>query len=145
VDRRTCLALLAALACSCGTSTTSGGEGLTEPVDPYGDPVVYPGDPFEGFGTVVDIAVPGSAQDATDPPAAGGWAVQIAACTSESDAAGLAAAASEELGLPSRVDHEGQWWKVRVGAYGTRLEAEEALPAVRSEGWSDAWVVEVRP
>lgn len=145
MDRLRSLVLLALLACSCGTSTTSGGEQGTEPVDPYGDPVVYPVDPFEGFGTVVDITVPGSGPEIPAPPAAGGWAVQIAACSSESDAAGLAAAASEELGLPSRVDHEGQWWKVRVGAFGTRREAEDALPSVRSEGWADAWVVEVRP
>jgi hypothetical protein len=148
------LAASVAALCGCGTSSASSGgsgdrvqavpeEGV---VDPYGDPVVYPEDPFEGFPVVNELTYPGvSEPDAAEPPAAGQWAVQVSACAAEDDAVRLAGIASAATGLVSRIDFEGAWWKVRLGSYDSREQAGEGLDIARSHGYSDAWIVEVLP
>lgn len=152
------IALFAAIlltAPGCGTPVTAGGsaggggDGSTAPeaVDPYGDPVEYPADPFEGFPVVFELEYPGAETPAPgDLPSAGGaWAVQIAACSSEDDAGRLGGIASVSTGLPFFVDHEGSWWKVRLGSYRTREEAAEGLEKAVASGFGDAWIVERLP
>lgn len=145
-----CLAVLPGCGASSARAGGSGGRGQDAPdesvVDPYGDPVEYPEDPFEGFPSVNELTYPGAeAPGAAEPPAAGSWAVQVAACTSEDDAARLAGVASAATGLPGRVDCEGSWWKVRLGSYVSREAAGEGLSIARSHGYGDAWIVEILP
>lgn len=148
------LAACLAAWCGCGASSArTGGSGdrlQAVPdetvIDPYGDPVVYPEDPFEGFPVVNELAYPGTVeQDGTEPPSAGSWAVQVAACAVEADAERLAGIASAATGLQSRIDCEGSWWKVRLGSYGSREDAGEGLAIARSHGYGDAWIVELLP
>jgi predicted small secreted protein len=133
---------------SCGNRTvTAGGQGTdvqSGPLDPYGDPRVYEGDPFAGYLAVHSLSVPGPevVPDSVSVPVAGRWAVQVAACTSESAASRLLELASSETGLAGSVDREGQWWKVRLGGWASRQEAMDSLDLVKAAGYSDAWVVE---
>jgi hypothetical protein len=148
--------LLCALAAAafCGTgcgsravTTDGGGSGGSAevPVDPYGDPRVYEGDPFAGYLAVHSIEVPGpeALSDSSSVPAeTGRWSIQVAACTSESAALRLIELASSDTGLQGHVDREGQWWKVRVGGWISRQDASAALDSVKAAGYGDAWVVE---
>jgi len=114
-------------------------------VDPYGDARVYEGDPFAGYLEVHSIEVPGPAAPADSTAAAvegGPWAIQIAACTSESAAQRLLELASSDTGLAGHIDREGQWWKVRLGGWATRQEASSHLAGAKAAGYADAWVVE---
>ncbi len=138
----------------CGTPVTetgSGGgtgDGSAPPleVDPYGDPVEYPADPFEGFPVVFELEYPGEeAAASADDAAVGPWAVQIAACSSEADAQRLGEVASVRTGLPFFVDREDAWWKVRLGAYQTRTDASPGLEKALASGYGDAWIVERLP
>lgn len=151
------LALFAALLAilpGCGTAVTAtdseggGGEGSAPPVavDPYGDPVAYPADPFEGFPVIFELEYPGEeAVTSMDDAAAGPWAVQIAACSSEADAGRLGEVASIRTGLPFFVDREDAWWKVRLGSYQTRTDAALGLEKALASGYGDAWIVERLP
>lgn len=148
------LAASVAAWCGCGTSSarsgSSGDRVQAVPdesvADPYGDPVVYPGDPFEGFPVVNELTYPGEpVTGAVEPPAAGSWAVQVAACAAEEDAVRLAGIASAATGLVGRIDFEGSWWKVRLGSYESREDAGEGLETARSHGYGDAWIVELLP
>lgn len=151
------LALLAALPAilpGCGTpvaATDSGrgdGEGSAPPaaVDPYGDPVEYPADPFEGFPVIFELEYPGEESVPPEEAASvGRWAVQIAACSSEADAERLGEVASVRTGLPFFVDREDDWWKVRLGSYQTRPDAAPGLEKALASGYGDAWIVERLP
>ncbi len=139
------VAMIAAALAGCGRqqTVTPRGDGAAQlPPDPYGDPRVYGEDPFLGFPSIVDIDLPGPDSTSATDPAAGVWAIQIAACTTESDAIRLSGIAAAGTGLGSTVDREGSWWKVRLGGWATMEEASEALQSVRAGGYSDAWVVE---
>lgn len=153
-----CLMLAALLLASCGRQTTRPAAGTdarsSGPVDPYGDPRTYSGDPFAGFLEVRTIELPAEDSTASDsagtaesPVVAaassdrGPWCIQIAACSAEADAARAAAQADPLTELECTVDFESPWWKVRLGAFATREQAETRLAEVRALGYSDAWVV----
>jgi hypothetical protein len=150
---RTLLVMAAVLVAGCGRTVIegTGGQGadtLSGPVDPYGDPREYEGDPFAGYLAVHSIDVPGPAAPGDSvytPAATGRWSIQVAACSTESAASRLVELAASDTGLEGHVDREGQWWKVRVGAWETMEEATSALGAVRTAGYADAWVVERLP
>ncbi|MBN1433408.1 SPOR domain-containing protein [Candidatus Fermentibacterales bacterium] len=159
-----CSVLCLAVA-SCGTPETIPDSGAgTGEIDPYSDgplelPDAYGQDPFAGFGPVTRIDVPGepSLPPPGDPdpgpgPSAGsgelpgivrdGYSIQIAACDTRDGAERMAALTADQTGEPIYVDSLPPYWKVRIGCFGTRQEAEAFLPEVRSMGYSDAWVVE---
>jgi len=160
LNRTVTAAALAAVfltsAAGCGTETTSTPRGRgsstpgrapeTERIDPYGDPVVYPRDPFEGFPVINELDYPGEPGSCTEPPSGtGAWSVQIAACAGESDAARLGAVASSLTGLPFFVDREDVWWKVRLGSYSSAEDAAAGLATAVGSGYSDAWIVRRLP
>ncbi|MDR3013463.1 MAG: SPOR domain-containing protein [Chitinispirillales bacterium] len=67
--------------------------------------------------------------------------IQILA-TSHADAARREKARAETaIGLPIVMVSEQPLYKLFAGEFGTRAEAETALPRVRSAGYSDAWIV----
>ncbi len=51
--------------------------------------------------------------------------------------------ASEVFDHSTRLDYEVPYYKVRVGDFATRDEAEKYLPAVKAAGYSTAWTVKV--
>jgi len=143
------LAAVLALTTACGGAMATRNEGSREasegPVDPYGDPRPSDRDPFAGYLAITSLEVPAAADtagEAAGTASAGDWAIQVAACSSESAAARLGELASGDTGLDFVVDREGQWWKVRVGSFATREAAGVALEGVKSSGYDDAWIVE---
>ena len=143
---------------SCGRRTTppSAGTGAQSSgtIDPYGDPRTYSGDPFAGFLEVITIDLPAEDSTAADsastqesPPVTvpssgqGSWCIQIAACSTQEDAARVAVQADPLTDLECDVESEPPWWKVRLGAFATREAAEARLIEVRALGYPDAWVV----
>lgn len=129
-----------------GGNSTPGGAPETEQIDPYGDPVVYPRDPFEGFPVINELDFPGETRGDIEPAAgAGAWSVQIAACANESDASRLGAVASSLTGLPFFVDREDAWWKIRLGSYNSEEDAASGLATAVEYGYADAWIVRRLP
>ena len=141
--------VLALLAAGCGPRTTrpetTGGE--TRRPGAYTDLPGYEGDPFAGFAGVVSIDLPAPSDTTAGPhteeaPAASGpFSIQIMALADEATARGVAESASEESGMPSFVDREGAYWKVRLGSFPDRASAASRLPEMVDLGFSDAWVV----
>lgn len=136
------------LACGEPTVTTYEQPEHTPP-DPYADRPDYSGDPFEGFGEVVSMEVPGvvdtlevEESDTISLEESGGpYSIQISALSDRETALGLAEAVSADLEMDVFVDHVSSWWKVRVGSFEDQRSAEEHLDTVRSLGFGDAWVV----
>jgi hypothetical protein len=50
------------------------------------------------------------------------------------------AIAKEIFSLPIHVDYEVPYYRLRVGDFPTRAEAERMVPGIRSVGYSNAWV-----
>jgi cell division septation protein DedD len=77
-------------------------------------------------------------------PASGGFRVQVLSVSSKADADAEAARLSRQ-GLPARVEPgtgpRGVVYRVRVGPYTTREEAEEASRRLSSQGRRDTWIV----
>jgi cell division septation protein DedD len=77
-------------------------------------------------------------------PASGGFRVQVLSVSSRTDADAEAARLSRQ-GLPARVEPgtgpRGAVYRVRVGPYATREEAEEASRLLSSQGRRDTWIV----
>jgi hypothetical protein len=69
-----------------------------------------------------------------------GFRVQVFASADRDVAENASRAAQERLGLPSYLDLDGGVYKVRVGDFVTRAEADKALAGVRKH-YADAWVV----
>lgn len=69
-----------------------------------------------------------------------GFRAQVFATADREIAENAARVATERLGLPSYVELNGGVYKVRVGDFATRPEADEALAAIRRQ-YTDAWVV----
>lgn len=138
------------LIAACGSSiNTPGGEStgvetpvVTGPLDPYADPPDYEGDPFVGFPEVTGLPVPDYTGVTAETEILSGahYTIQIAAATSEEAAVRLAGMAEESLTLPVFIDPVGGFWKVRVGAFPSRTDADSALGGVRAQGYPDAWV-----
>jgi hypothetical protein len=153
---RTVLAAAVLLLAACGNQTTvpDTGPETTGPVDPYGDPPDYAGDPFRGFGEVFTLEVPGEAPVAEEVPevpeipemvTGGNVAVQISAALEEESALHLVDLVQAQVDAPVFVDHIGEYWKVRVGAFASREDAEDLLHRLQEMGYTDAWIVEREP
>ncbi len=106
-------------------------------------------DRSEGGGQVAEprreasARVPTAAVPAAPASPAGEWFVQVFAGR-DRQAAELVARQLRGRNHPVRLDAEregsGSLFKVRVGAYGSREEAERAAEVLRKEGSSGAWV-----
>jgi hypothetical protein len=55
------------------------------------------------------------------------------------------AVAEEIFTLPVYLDYEVPYYKIRIGDFATREEAESILPAVQGMGYNEAWVARVTP
>jgi hypothetical protein len=53
------------------------------------------------------------------------------------------ALAEEIFNLPVHLDYEVPYYKLRVGDFSSRVEAEDMLPEIRAIGYRDAWVARV--
>ena len=69
-----------------------------------------------------------------------GFRAQVFATADREIAENAARVATERLGLPSYVDLDGGVYKVRVGDFTTRPQADQALASIRRQ-YTDAWVV----
>ena len=69
-----------------------------------------------------------------------GFRVQVFASADREIAESASRSAQERLKLPSFVDLDGGMYKVRVGNFTTRAQADQALGAIRRQ-YADAWVV----
>lgn len=81
-------------------------------------------------------------------PSPGDWFVQVFAGR-DRQAAELVSRQLRDRGHPVRLDAEregsGSLYKVRVGGYGSREEADRAAGTLRKEGSSGAWVTRLAP
>ncbi len=132
---------------SCGGNDTvrpDSDQTQTGPVNPYGDPPDYSGDPFADFPDVTGVSIPSGQdqQDVGEEEVLSGthFTVQISAATSESDARSLAESVDAQTTLPVFVDQEGGYWKVRVGAFPARQDAVDFIQTMVNMGFPDAWV-----
>lgn len=69
-----------------------------------------------------------------------GFRVQVFATADREIADNAARTAGERLGMPAYVDLDGGVYKVRMGDFSARPEADQALAAVRRQ-YADAWIV----
>jgi DedD protein len=87
---------------------------------------------------------PRAAVPATPRPPAGGFRVQVLSVSSRADAEGEAARLTRS-GLPASVEPgtgpRGTVYRVRVGPFSTRQEAEEASRRLSLQGRRDTWIV----
>jgi hypothetical protein len=153
--RTTALVAALCLLAACGNAaTTPGGEVgveevpvVTGPLNPYADPPDYEGDPFAGFPVVTGLSVPDYSDFADDQEILSGshFTIQIGAATSEEAATMLAELATDRMSLPVFVDHLDSFWKVRVGAFASRMDAVNMLATVAGLGYPDAWVTTREP
>ena len=85
--------------------------------------------------------------DTTPPPAApadsliDGFRIQVFATQDREVAENARQVAAERLGVPAYLDLEGGVYKVRVGDYPGRADADAALATARGHYYPDAWVV----
>jgi len=136
---------------SCGETTVSQDNDVqistAGPVDPYDDPPDYTGDPFLNFPDVNGLSIPGEAPGAGEEEILTGthFTIQVTAATSEETAQRLAETVSAEITDPVFIDHIGDYWKVRVGAFPARQDAVEYLRVLVNMGFTDAWVTTREP
>jgi hypothetical protein len=69
-----------------------------------------------------------------------GFRAQVFATADREIAENAARVATDRVGLPSYVELDGGMYKVRVGDFATRPEADQALASIRRQ-YADAWVV----
>lgn len=108
---------------------------------------------------VEEIPLSGGSLDVTDaeapPPdtvrapapadsSAEGFRVQVFASADREVAENAARAAEQRLGVTAYTDLEEGMYKVRVGDYLRRPDAEAALATMRSHYYPDAWIVPAR-
>jgi hypothetical protein len=84
--------------------------------------------------------VPASPSAAAPVPV-DGFRIQVFASADRDVAENARVVAAERLGMPAYLDLDGGVYKVRVGDFPTREEANRTLPAVRSRAYADAWIV----
>jgi len=73
-----------------------------------------------------------------------GYRIQVLATRSSTKADELKASLIEKTSLPVYISFESPNYKVRVGNYLTRKEADKARKTLRSLGYRTAWVVQSR-
>ncbi|NOQ23286.1 MAG: hypothetical protein GQ565_11645 [Candidatus Aegiribacteria sp.] len=113
------------------------------PIDPYADPPGYTGDPFEDFPEVIGMSVPGEEvpiEYEEEILSGTHFTVQISAATNEETAMRLKESVSAEINHPVFIDHQGGFWKVRVGAFPAREDAVNYTHVLVNMGFTDAWV-----
>lgn len=136
---------------ACGDTTVtpdnSDQTSTVEPVDPYGDPPDYTGDPFENFPGSTSLRIPGEVVVEYEEEVLTGthFTIQISAATTEETAQRLAESVSAEINYPVFVDHIGGYWKVRVGAFPAREDAVAYTGVLVDMGFTDAWVTTREP
>lgn len=102
--------------------------------------------------TVVTGEIRPAAELETAPPTiaepegealATGWRVQVFASRSQAEAAATATRVQDALGdrAPVYVERDDPWFKVRVGDFVDRADAEALRLHVAGLGWPDAWAV----
>jgi cell division septation protein DedD len=95
-------------------------------------------------GTAPRPAAPARAATPRRETPPGGFRVQVLSVSSRADAEAEAARLSRQ-GLPARVEPgtgpRGTVYRVRVGPYATREEAEETSRRLSSQGRRDTWIV----
>ncbi len=69
-----------------------------------------------------------------------GFRVQVFASADREIAENAARGAQERLGLPGYVELDGGVYKVRVGDFAARADADQALVGIRRQ-YADAWIV----
>jgi cell division septation protein DedD len=89
-----------------------------------------------------DAEAPPRTEPVTEPAdtLVDGFRVQVFASADRDIAENAARGAQERLGLASYVELDGGMYKVRVGDFAARPEADRALAGVRSH-YPDAWIV----
>jgi cell division septation protein DedD len=95
-------------------------------------------------GTAPRPAAPARAATPRRETPSGGFRIQVLSVSSRADAEAEAARLTRQ-GLPARVEPgagpRGTVYRVRVGPYATREEAEEASRRLSSQGRRDTWIV----
>lgn len=71
-----------------------------------------------------------------------GWRIQVGAFIYRSNAEKTAATLEKKINLPIYIVVESPWYKVLVGDFRTREEAEEYLDVIHKIGYKDAFVRE---
>jgi cell division protein FtsN len=74
-------------------------------------------------------------------PAAGPWQVQVFAAREEASAREVARGVEARIEAPARVERDGGWYKVRVGGYADRAQAEALRRRLAGMGFSEAFLV----
>lgn len=137
-------------------SEAAGGESLAFPIpvtaarSAAGPPVpattIHVFEDGESSGMSAAAPAPARAVTARPAPAAGtgGFRIQVLSVSSRADAEAEAARLTRS-GLPARVEPgngpRGTVYRVRVGPYATREEAEQAGRRLSSQGRRDTWIV----
>ena len=78
---------------------------------------------------------PAATKPVTNAPTVSGpsaWSVQVAAYKTRAEADNLTSSLTQR-GYQARVDADGAWFRVRIGRYATRKEAEEALTGIKAK------------
>lgn len=151
---------LLVLAASCGPGTTprhvpeeqeSGAVAfnpLETPADREIVPELYPLSPDQKNQSLTshkDTAEKGSKKTDTSGVPMEVYRVQLFMSRLIGEAGREKAVAEEIFALPVYLDYEVPYYKVRIGDFGTREEAESILPAVQGMGYNEAWVARVTP
>ncbi len=136
---------------ACGDTVTPDNTDQTAetgPIDPYGDPPGYTGDPFETFPEPISMAIPGEELPIVyEEEILSGthFTIQISAATNEETAIRLKESVSAEVSHPVFIDHQGGFWKVRVGAFPAMEDAAAYTQVLVDMGFTDAWVTTREP
>lgn len=162
---------VAALSLFCGSSTQTVLPREDNPIeeticiDPYADSPEYDENPFEGFPVVTGLSIPSNVEategvsevvslsteenlpDTGDAeiPGIPHYSVQITAATEEGSAQGIASILEGEVDYRIFVDRVDEYWKVRVGVFEERGDAEVCRDYLNNLGYTDAWVTTREP
>ena len=71
------------------------------------------------------------------------FAIQLFVTKNEQSAKEFSAKFTGELGDPSRLIQNGEFWKVLSGKYINEFKARERLEGIRNSGYPDAWITQV--
>ncbi len=157
-----CLLVVALLVTSCGLRRVGKVEPKPEdvPTEPVFDPLaidadrtvvpeefpIHPAKTTAADDTIVSPAnvsnrQPDSAASGTTPSDV--YRVQIFTSRLYSEATREMTIAEEIFNLPIFLDYEVPYYKLRVGEFATRDEAEDMLPEIKAIGYPNAWVARV--
>jgi hypothetical protein len=119
---------------------------LANPTDRAIVPEEYPVAPVQLAQATDTMAMPGNvdstAVDTTSAPSEV-YRVQVFTSRLYTEASREKAIAEEIFNLPVYLDYEVPYYKLRVGDFTTRGEAEDMLPEIKAIGYRNAWVARV--